>query len=121
MRTFLPLAAFLVLAVAPASADDPKPLKDAVVGKWQGEIMNIKIVLDIRKDGSMDYVGFKANWKLEGTTLKITTEKEIPGTGTKQFQSKIEIKGDTLKLTDPDGKTMDLKRVGATPKPDKKD
>jgi hypothetical protein len=120
MRTFLPLAALLVLAVAPAVADE-KPLKDAVVGKWQGEIMKIKIILDIRKDGSMDYVGFKATWTLDGNNLKITTEREIPGTGTKRFQSKVEIKGDTMKLTDPDSKTMELKRVGGTPKPDNKD
>jgi hypothetical protein len=106
--------------------DDAPPnptLKNAVVGKWQGELQGITITLEIRKDGTMDYVGFPASWRLDGDNLKITTQREIPGTSTRRFQSRVEIKDEVMTLTDTvgptKGQTLSLKRV--RPTTDKKD
>jgi hypothetical protein len=110
-----------VVALSLTSCKESK-YKDAIVGKWQGSAQGIPITIDIRKDGTMDYVGFAATWKLDGSdNLKITTDREIPGTNTKRFQSKVSISGDVMTLTDEvgptKGQTMQLKRVGGAPAP----
>jgi hypothetical protein len=117
----LGMAVIGVVALSLASCKESQ-YKDAIVGKWQGQMQGITITLDIRKDGTMDYVGFPAKWKLDGSdNLKITTDREIPGTNTKRFQSKVSITGDTLTLTDEVGPTkgqsIQLKRVGGAPTP----
>jgi len=107
-----------VAAVFDAAPPNPA-LKNAVVGKWQGDLQGITVSLEIRKDGTMDYVGFPAKWRLDGDTLKITTQREIPGTSTRRFQSRVEIKDEVMTLTDTvgptKGQTLQLKRVRPTP------
>jgi hypothetical protein len=102
MRHTFIAAALCVWIVGCAS-----PLGQQIVGEWSGTNLPWTIVLSDNGQMSMQTIGPPASgtYVLEGSNLKIVLNDG------QRFQASIQVSGDEMTLTDPDGSKSMFRRV----------
>lgn len=82
----------------------------ALVGKWQGT--DPKDVMEFNSDGKFSMAGdkdMKGSFSFNGETLTLKLDGDMAKLGDISAPAKLD--GDTLKITDPDGKLETYKKV----------